>query len=339
MKAPGFWTERTTLAWLLYPLGLLYGRLSLSRFNRKPRYKAHMPVICVGNLVLGGAGKTPTALALGRVAAGLNLSPVFLTRGFKGSEPGPLVVDPSRHTIAEVGDEALLLARVATTIVSRDRVEGAKLAEQITAERDGGILIMDDGFQNPYLYKDFNLVVVDSRQSLGNGFIFPAGPLRAPLNPQVRRADQFLIVGEGGHAPHLRQLLARLGKPSNHAALRPGKCSLLGGTRVFAFCGIGQPDKFYLTLEELELEIVDYQDFDDHHVFTEAEAEAMLARAEAQDLDIVTTSKDHVRLQTLGEVGARLASKTHVIEVEMKFDDMSFPRRVIEQAQRKFSRR
>ncbi|WP_319411094.1 tetraacyldisaccharide 4'-kinase [uncultured Cohaesibacter sp.] len=339
MKAPGFWTERNTLAWLLYPFSLVYGRISLSRFNKKERYKAHMPVLCVGNLVMGGAGKTPTALALGRAAAGLNLSPIFLTRGFKGSESGPLLVDPAHHSIAEVGDEALLLARVAPTIVAKDRVAGAKLAEELNREKDGSIIIMDDGFQNPYLYKDFNLIIVDSQQSIGNGFIFPAGPLRAPLNPQVRRADQFVIVGEGGKAPQLRQLLARLGKASSHASLQPSRCSLLGGTRVFAFCGIGHPDKFYRTLEQLELEVIDYQDFDDHHTFSSEEIEAILNRAEAQDLDIVTTSKDHVRLQQLGEVGARLAQKAHVIEVDMTFDDKSFPRHALEQARRKFSRR
>nr|WP_321458151.1 tetraacyldisaccharide 4'-kinase [uncultured Cohaesibacter sp.] len=339
MKAPGFWSERNSLAWLLYPISLLYGRISLSRFSKSARYKARMPVLCVGNLVMGGAGKTPTALTLGRTAAGLHLSPIFLTRGFKGSQPGPLLVDPKQHSIADVGDEALLLARIAPTIVARNRVEGAKLAETVCKDREGGIIIMDDGFQNPYLYKDFNLVVVDSQQSLGNGFVFPAGPLRAPLHPQVRRADQFVIVGEGGHAPKLRQLLARLGKAANHACLRPSKCNLLGGTRVFAFCGIGHPDKFYLTLEQLELEVVDYQDFDDHHAFTEEEAKNILERAETQNLDIVTTTKDHVRLRQLGEAGKVLYDKVNVVEVEMSFDDAGFPRRALEEAQRKFSRR
>ena len=287
MKAPGFWTERNALAWLLYPFSLLYGRISLSRFNKTVRYKAHMPVICVGNLVMGGAGKTPTALTLGRAAAALNLNPIFLTRGFKGSAKGPLLVDPERHGIAEVGDEALLLARVAPTIVSVDRVAGAKIAEELVSSEGSGIIIMDDGFQNPYLHKDFNLIVVDSQQSLGNGFVFPAGPLRAPLKPQVRRADQFVIVGEGTKAPQLHQLLARVGKSSNHATLRPAKCSLPGGTRVFAFCGIGHPDKFYRTLEQLGLQVVDYKDFDDHHGFSQEEVLSILDLAAGQELEIV----------------------------------------------------
>lgn len=339
MKAPDHWNDRGPLAWLLYPASLVYGRISLARFNKPARYKAHLPVICVGNLVAGGAGKTPMALTLGKTAAALGLSPIFLTRGFGGCEVGPLRVDPEQHSYTDVGDEALLLAQVAPTIVAHDRVQGAKLAEEVAEDLEGALVIMDDGFQNPYLFKDLNLVVVDAQQSIGNGFVIPAGPLRAPLLPQVRRADQFLVIGEGERAPRLRQLAAKLGKASNHAYLKPGKCNLLGGTRVFAFSGIGQPRKFRRTLEELELEVVDGQDFADHHPYTNEEAQNMLDRAEVQNAALVTTAKDHVRLRGLGEAGDLLAQKVNVIEVDMAFDDASFPRRVLEQAQRKFSRR
>ncbi|SNY92129.1 lipid-A-disaccharide kinase [Cohaesibacter sp. ES.047] len=340
MKAPGFWKERGMLAWLLYPVSFLYGRISLSRFNKPARYKAHLPVLCVGNLVAGGAGKTPMVIAIGAAARAIGLSPIFLTRGYGGTEGGPLKVDPKTHRVRDVGDEALLLARIGPTIVARDRVGGAKLAEDVASSGDGGgIIIMDDGFQNPYLYKDLTLVAVDAQQSIGNGFVLPAGPLRAPLLPQVRRADQFIVIGEGERAPRLRQLAAKLGKASNHASLRPGKCNLLGGTHVLAFCGIGRPEKFYHTLDELELERVDQMEFADHHPYTEAEAEAILKRAKDQNLSIVTTAKDHVRLVGLGKAGDKLARKAHVVEVNMVFDDRAFPRRAIEQAQRKFSRR
>ena len=339
MKAPGFWQERGLLAWLLYPASLIYGRLSLVRFRKPARYKAHLPVICVGNLVAGGAGKTPMALALGKAASSLGFSPIFLTRGYRGEQTGPLEVDPGSHSVADVGDEALLLARVAPTIVAQDRVEGAQLAETLAETMEGALVIMDDGFQNPYLYKDYNLIVVGAQQSIGNGLVMPAGPLRAPLLPQVRRADQFLVVGEGGHAPRLRQLAAKLGKASNHASLKPAKSNLLGGTRVFAFCGIGNPEKFLVTLEELALDVVDSRAFADHHTFSEREARDILTRAEEQKLTIVTTAKDHVRLVGGGEMRTSLAEKAHVIDVDMVFDDGTFPRQVIEQARRKFSRR
>ena len=338
MKAPGFWEKRGLLAWMLYPVSLIYGRISLARFRKSPRYKAQLPVLCIGNLVAGGAGKTPTAIALGREAKAQGLSPLYLTRGYGGSESGPLTVDPSIHTAAQVGDEALLLARVATTIVSQDRVKGAAYAETLAAELDGAFIIMDDGFQNPYLHKDYNLVVVDAQQSIGNGLVMPAGPLRAPLQPQVRRADRFIVIGKGASAPRLRQMAARLGKALTHATVKPAKCHLLGGTRVLAFCGIGKPEKFRATLQELEFDIVEMKAFADHHPFTDGEAEALLERAEAKNLTIVTTAKDHVRLGALGEAGKRLASKAHVIDIAMVFDDPAFPRQVIEQARRKFGR-
>ena len=339
MKAPGFWNERGFLAWLFYPASLIYGRISLSRFNKPARYKARMPVICIGNLVAGGAGKTPMVLALGEAATAIGLSPIFLTRGFGGSESGPLLVDPAKHMAVDVGDEALLLARVAPTILARDRVEGAILAEMVAEACEGAILIMDDGFQNPYLLKDLNLVVVDAEQSIGNGFVIPAGPLRAPLLPQVRRADQFIVVGDGERAPRLRQMAAQLGKASNHAYVKPAYSHLIGGTKVLAFCGIGRPNKFYRTVEALDLEIVVHRDFADHHPYTDAEARALLDLAEKGNLTLVTTAKDHVRLIGIGDAAAALARKTHIIDVKMQFDDAAFPRRALEQAQRNFTRR
>ena len=182
-------------------------------------------------------------------------------------------------------------------------------------------------------------MVVDAQQSIGNGFVMPAGPLRAPLMPQVRRADQFIVIGEGDRGPRLRQLAAKLGKASNHAYIKPARSHLIGGTHVFAFCGIGQPAKFYRTVEALDLDIVGSRDFADHHPYTNGEAQEILDEAEAQNLTIVTTAKDHVRLIGIGEAGATLARKTHIIDVKMHFDDSAFPRRVLEQAQRKFTRR
>ncbi|MCV6625728.1 MAG: tetraacyldisaccharide 4'-kinase, partial [Cellvibrionaceae bacterium] len=139
MKAPHFWQTKNLISRLLYPFSLIYGRIALSRFNKPARYKAHIPVLCVGNLVAGGAGKTPTAISLGKKAKELRLNPIFLTRGYGGALAGPLEVDPVNHTMADVGDEALLLARTAPTIVSGDRVAGAKLAEALSRDLEGGI--------------------------------------------------------------------------------------------------------------------------------------------------------------------------------------------------------
>lgn len=339
MKAPDFWQSKKLISRLLYPLSLIYGRMALSRFNKSARYKAHIPVLCIGNLVAGGAGKTPTAISLGKEAKALGLFPVFLTRGYRGSLTGPVEVKPQSHNISEVGDEALLLARTAPTIVSADRVAGAKLAEDVARHQEAAIIIMDDGFQNPHLHKDFNLVVVDAVQSIGNGFVMPAGPLRVPLLPQVRRADQFLLAGHGEQAPCLRQTLAKLGKAIMHSAIRPSHCHLIGGTNVVAFSGIGRPEKFEKTLRELEFNVIEHHIFGDHHNYSDADTQRLVDEAEGKKLPLVTTAKDYVRLSAAGESGKKLAGMVNIVEVDMVFDDKGFARRILEQTQRKFSQR
>lgn len=339
MKAPDFWQSKKLISRLLYPLSVIYGQVALSRFNKSPRYKAHIPVLCIGNLVAGGAGKTPTAISLGKKAKALGLYPVFLTRGYRGSLTGPVEVRPESHSISEVGDEALLLARTAPTIVSADRVAGAKLAEDMAQYQEAAIIIMDDGFQNPHLHKDFNLVVIDAAQSIGNGFVMPAGPLRVPLLPQVRRADQFVLAGQGEQAPRLRQILAKLGKAIMHSAIRPTHCHLIGGTNVIAFSGIGRPDKFEKTLEELDFNVMKHHIFGDHHGYSETEAQKLIEEGQDKNLPLVTTAKDYVRLSDAGEPGKKLAELVNIVEVDMVFDDEGFARRILEQTQRKFSQR
>src|SRR4051812_36607681 len=183
-RAPEFWWRRHSLAGLaLAPLGMIYGGIAAHRMQGEGA-AASIPVICIGNLVVGGAGKTPTALEIASVCRKLHMRPGFLTRGYRGQERGPLYVSPAIHSAADVGDEALLLAQFAPTVVAADRPAGAKLLASLGAD----VVVMDDGFQNPSLRKDLTLVVVDGARGVGNGFPFPAGPLRAPLVAQMRCA-------------------------------------------------------------------------------------------------------------------------------------------------------
>ncbi|MEZ0214502.1 MAG: tetraacyldisaccharide 4'-kinase, partial [Xanthobacteraceae bacterium] len=194
MRAPGFWwqTERGLKARLLAPLGTLAGAVAAARLGR-PGAEAVLPVLCVGNPTVGGSGKTPTALYLAERLAADGHRVAFLTRGYGGRLSGPLAVDPARHGADEVGDEALLLARAAPTFLARDRAAGARAA----AATDASLIIMDDGFQNPSLAKSLSLLVIDAAVGVGNGLCLPAGPLRAPLGPQLARAGAVLLVGEG----------------------------------------------------------------------------------------------------------------------------------------------
>src|SRR6201999_444190 len=176
-------------------LGALYGAIAAQRLRRKG-FDAGIPVLCVGNYHVGGAGKTPTVLALAKILRELDETPVVLSRGYGGRLQGPVMVDPARHSAADVGDEPLMLAAHLPVAVSRERVNGVALARSQRAS----VLLMDDGFQNPSIAKDASLIVIDSDRGLGNGLVFPAGPLRAPLKPQLARTDALVVIGEGAAA-------------------------------------------------------------------------------------------------------------------------------------------
>ncbi|MGC1356497.1 MAG: tetraacyldisaccharide 4'-kinase, partial [Xanthobacteraceae bacterium] len=188
MREPAFWWQGKNGGRLLAPVAGIYGAFAAMRL-RSPGQKVGIPIICVGNLTVGGAGKTPAALTVGRLLLAENKRPFFLTRGYGGRLVGPVRVDRAIHGAADVGDEPLLLAELAPTIVARDRLAGAR-----AAQRDGAdAIVMDDGFQNPSLAKDLAILVVDGRRAIGNGRVFPAGPLRAPLEAQLARAHAVLV--------------------------------------------------------------------------------------------------------------------------------------------------
>lgn len=291
LRAPDFWAAGDSLtSKLLAPLACLYGAAGRLRQMTTVPKRAGVPVVCVGNLVAGGAGKTPVALALAARLAHL-IGPVqFLTRGYGGSERGPLRVDALRHDFRQVGDEALLLATVAPTWLARDRVAGARAA------RDGGakLLILDDGFQNPSLHKDISVVVIDGAFGFGNGRIMPAGPLREPASDGLARADAIALIG----ADRTGVAAQAAGRTILHARLVPSPQSAarITGQRVFAFAGIGRPEKFFASLRELNCEIVETRSFADHHPYSRDEIETLLAHAARRDALPVTTAKDAVRL-------------------------------------------
>jgi len=288
-----------------------------------------VPVICVGNFVVGGAGKTPTALALADLVRRLGLSPGFLTRGYGATIRAAHRVDAARDTAALVGDEPLLLAEAAPVVVAPHRPDG--VAPLLAAGAD--CIIMDDGFQNPSLAKDFSLVVVDGGAGIGNGRVMPAGPLRAPLPAQMPRADAVLVIGEGAGGDALARLAAEAGKPVLRGRLRPVSGPDGGsGTRVLAFSGIGRPEKFLASLREAGFDVAATEAFPDHHPYGEADAERLVARAEAEGLALVTTAKDHVRLKGIGGAKGRLADRTIVLRVRLVFDDEPMLERLIREA-------
>jgi tetraacyldisaccharide 4'-kinase len=317
MREPPFWWRAAGIeACLLAPAAAVYGAVAASRLKREG-YRAGVPVICIGNPTLGGAGKTPTALAVARMLKAASERPVFLSRGYGGRQRGPLLVAPDRDRSADVGDEPLLLARVAPTVVAHDRVEGAKAAHAAGAS----VIVMDDGFQNPSLAKDFSVLVIDGRRGLGNSKVFPAGPLRAPLDAQVARADAVVLVGAAGEGAAVAGAAAEARKlPLFRARLEPDRevIAALAGRRVLAFAGIGDPEKVFATLREAGIAVAATRSFADHHRYTLADARDLCQQADAEGLTLVTTEKDTARLQG-EEAMAELAARVCVLPVGLVF--------------------
>ena len=322
MRAPEFWrTGAGPWPRILAPLGGLYGLAGrLERALLRPR-RAAIPVLCVGNLTAGGTGKTPVAIALGRAVVASGRAVHFLSRGYGGRARGPLRVDPARHDAAEVGDEALLLAREGPTWIARDRVAGAEAARAAGAQA----LVLDDGFQDPALAKDLSLVVIDGGAGFGNGRLIPAGPLREPVARGLARARAAVIVGEDATGAAGDVHTAAPGLPLLACRLAPaGGAAALAGRRVFAFAGIGRPAKFGETLAEIGAEIAGLRPFPDHHPYSADDVAEILAAAEALDAAPVTTAKDYVRLPS------EARGKVVVLEVEARFADTSALARLIE---------
>lgn len=309
MRAPAFWAAPPGLmARLLRPFGSIYAAGTAWRLDHPPRERLAIPVICVGNLVAGGAGKTPVALAIARLLQERGIAPHFLSRGYGGSKTGPERVDPLRHSAADVGDEPLLLAKEAPTWVARDRAAGGRAA----AAAGAGVLILDDGHQNPDLEKTVSLVVVDGGYGFGNGHVLPAGPLRESIEAGLARASAVILVGEdkAGVASRIEASC-----PLVRARLHPKDVGAMAERDVVAFTGIGRPEKFRETLAELGVRIVGWQDFPDHHRFSSEE----LRQLERQALDkgalLLTTEKDAVRLSP------EWRSRIEVLQVAIRWDD------------------
>jgi len=288
MKSPAFWqSPGSPLGWLLAPLGWAYAGTTAWRLAHGRAWKAPVPVICVGNLTAGGAGKTPIVRDLARRLKAQGRNVAILSRGYGGTKQGPLRVDPARHGAGMVGDEPLLLARDAPCWIARDRAAGAK-----AMAADGiDIIVMDDGLQNPSLFKDLSIVVADGATGFGNGRAIPAGPLRETVEAGVRRADALIVTGDDG-----QDLVAKFSSQIRTLQTSVSLQDSLPAGPLLAFAGIGRPEKFHATLTEAGANIAAFEAFADHHVYGAAELNSLASRAGDLGAALVTTEKDWVRL-------------------------------------------
>ncbi|WP_179378130.1 tetraacyldisaccharide 4'-kinase [Jannaschia marina] len=307
MRPPAFWSRKPGLVTaLLSPLAALYARATARRVAQAG-VRVGVPVICVGNLTAGGTGKTPTVIALAERLRDRGIAAHVVSRGYGGTLEGPVRVDPTAHDAGQTGDEPLLLAAFAPTWVARDRAAGARVAVAAGAQA----VLMDDGFQNPSLEKDLSIVVVDAGVGFGNGRVLPAGPLREPVAAGLARADFTLTVGDG-HVD-LPETPPRLS-----GKLEPLRTGMdWAGLPVFAFAGIGRPEKFFDTLRSLRADLRGTEALADHQPLTPALLRRLGERAAKLSAQPVTTEKDAVRLPPA------LRGQVMTVPVRLRLDDWS----------------
>ncbi len=312
MKPPRFWSNPAhapgLAARLLAPAGALYARAVARRIEKTSPVDPGVPVICIGNATLGGVGKTPFARLLMERLKARGIAGAFLSRGYGGSEKGPLRVDPHRHGAADVGDEPLMLSADAPAYIARDRAAGARAAVADGAQA----ILLDDGHQNPTLAKRLTFLLVDAETGFGNGCVFPAGPLREPADVSAARADALVLV-KSSRDSAIRNDLAEFAPelPRLSAWLEPENAE---PARVLAFCGIGRPEKFFETLRAAGFDVAETAAFGDHEPYVEADLERLRARAQELGARLITTEKDAARL---GSAGADI----DVLKARMKVDD------------------
>jgi tetraacyldisaccharide 4'-kinase len=348
LEEPGWWYGGTQphrlIAPLLPALSQFYGWLAQARFNRATPYRSRLPVICVGNFTSGGTGKTPLAILIATMLKERGDKPCFLTRGYGGSERGPAWVESGNRAATRFGDEPLLLANVAPTLVARNRAAGARYIE--ASGRGITAIVMDDGLQNPSLAKNLAVAVVDAERGFGNGEVIPAGPLRAPIDFQLGLVDA-VIVREAATASAAPE--AGIGALLRHRFPGPvltarvetrGDTAWLAGARLVAFAGIANPERFFALIERLGGKILARRTFRDHHAFSRADSDDLSALAEAESAVLVTTEKDWMRLAE-GESFARALSacvRTLPIEMVVEQRDVKRLASLIDTATRKDER-
>lgn len=346
-QSPRFWWQAPGFsAYSLLPIATLFGAVAARRMKNVHCPKVNVPVLCIGNYTLGGAGKTPLAIEIAKGAVRQNLTPGFVSRGYRKQSSGISLVDLRRDRVRDVGDEPLLLAKYGQVAVGVDRYQAAiKL-------RDMGVdfIIMDDGFQSRRLYPDYSLLVIDAMRGLGNAMVFPAGPLRAPLPVQLDLTDGILILGENDATTALSKAYkARLAtltqKPIAFSTgrLQPFSKDSIAGKRFLAFAGVGNPQKFYASVTKMGGSVVEHQDFPDHHFFTTVELLSLEKRANASGLDLVTTAKDFIRLRTDSALPSNIVSeisqKLAVVDVKVAPTQRCFIENLVADVVEKFNAR
>lgn len=303
-RTPKFWATKNLISVALLPLSAAYflGFVLVRFFAKKQR--AEIPVICVGNLIAGGSGKTPTAIAIGKILQEMGVNFAFLSRGYGASSPEVLEVKISEKNAAEkFGDEPLLLAETAPTFIAKNRFFGAK---EIAKSKKFQAILLDDGMQNNSLQPDFTILVIDGKIGFGNEFLLPAGPMREPINSGLKKADLVIVIGEARAG-----LLAKISaKKIIHAKIMPKNLAKFSTKKLVAFCGLAYPQKFFSLINPIKI-----YEFSDHHFYTDSELKNLCTEAQNLGAELITTKKDWVKFP------AEFRQRISFLDVELEFEN------------------
>lgn len=316
MKAPQFWHKKNIISHLLLPFSWLYlFAHNLKSAFAKP-HKIFQPVLCVGNLTAGGTGKTPVVIAIGKILKKLNIDFVYLSGGYKGEIKNFTLVDFKKHTSLQVGDEPLLLSEVAPVFICKNRLFGAKeIAKIPSGNNQKKIIIMDDGMQNLSIKKDFPILIIDGKYGFGNGFAIPAGPLRENIKIGIKKASLVIIIGSDKH--NIAQKYCQNVKVIN-AKIKPKNAKNFLFKSAVAFCGIGHPEKFFNSLKESNIKIINKFSYPDHYHYKDSQIKKMLNLANKNNANLVTTKKDWIRLKK------EFQNQIKYFDIDIEFEDKKY---------------
>ena len=291
LKVPKFWylKKDTFFSLFFYPLSLIFRLGTLIRNTINAATKSSLPTICVGNIVVGGAGKTPVSLKIGKMLIKAGYNPHFISKGYSGIVKNNTLVE-NWHSPKSVGDESLLLSNIAPTWIGLDRNKSIQLAEKKGAD----CIIMDDGFQNPTIHKDFSIVVINASQEFGNKRVMPSGPLRESIKRGFSRTNLIIVIGN--LTINLKQSIP------DHIPIISAKFAINNENRIFkghkitAFAGIAYPEKFFNSLKDQGAIIVKESTYPDHHIYDENDLLSLAEIANKTNSILVTTQKDFIRI-------------------------------------------
>lgn len=317
IKTPKFWTNRNVIAYSLLPLSLVYVvGFYLIRFFAK-KEKISKPVICIGNIIAGGSGKTPTAIAIGELLKEMSIEFAYLSRGYMGDGSEFLSVNSKSSHAKQVGDESILLSEIGKTFVAKNRLFGAK---QIDRMRDVQMIIVDDGMQNNALNYDYTIAVIDAGVGFGNEFLIPAGPMREPMNSGLDKADLIILIGEAQDSLLKKISMRKVVK----ASIKPSNIDEFKNKKMMAFCGLAYPKKFFSLLKSEGIDVVNEVGFRDHHNYTDKELEELINIAQVNNMSLVTTKKDWVKFSKT------FKEKIPYLDITLELDDKAFIKKELE---------